>query len=108
SVAKHRQLLYPLSVLRFVGITLVQMSLFAFCLTLLPMIWGESMPLSLPELTWRWALAWIIGLVVPGAPGGIGVRAFALFFLFKGVLSDSLAVSVFLALRVANILGDLT
>lgn len=38
-------------------------------------VWAFDLQLSLPWVTWLsgFALAWTVGLVVPGAPGGLGV-----------------------------------
>jgi uncharacterized membrane protein YbhN (UPF0104 family) len=51
-------------------------------------------------------IAWLAGLVTPGAPAGIGVRELVLLFLLKGlVLESDLLLAVFLS-RVVTIAGD--
>ncbi len=52
-------------------------------------------------------LAWLIGLVTPGAPAGAGVREMALLFMLKGVIGEEdLLLAVVLG-RIVTIGGDL-
>ena len=52
-------------------------------------------------------LAWLIGYVTPGAPGGIGTREATLIFLLSGVTNpNDLIISVIL-FRLITIFGDL-
>jgi hypothetical protein len=52
-------------------------------------------------------LAWLIGLVTPGAPAGVGVREMALLFMLKGVIGEEdLLLAVVLG-RIVTIGGDL-
>lgn len=51
-------------------------------------------------------IAWLIGLVTPGAPAGAGVRELILLLLLKGVVQEAdLLVAVVLG-RVITVLGD--
>ena len=47
-------------------------------------------------------VAWLVGFVTPGAPAGVGIREFILFFLLK---NNFLAALIFS--RVISIIGDL-
>lgn len=51
-------------------------------------------------------IAWLTGLMVPGAPAGIGVREWMLMFLLKGLVAEAdLLIAVMLG-RVVTITGD--
>jgi uncharacterized membrane protein YbhN (UPF0104 family) len=51
-------------------------------------------------------LAWLAGFVVPGAPGGLGVREAALLWLLAGQMDASQAGSVAVIMRVATTFAD--
>ncbi|EGI77329.1 lysylphosphatidylglycerol synthase domain-containing protein [Hylemonella gracilis] len=68
---------------------------------------SEGAFLSWASLTWGFALAWAIGFVMPGAPGGVGVREFIAFALFAPSIGGASAASLFLGLRILNIAGEL-
>ena len=54
-----------------------------------------------------YVLAWLIGLVTPGAPAGVGVRELVLLFLLKGTVGEAdLLLAVVLG-RVVTVAGDL-
>jgi uncharacterized membrane protein YbhN (UPF0104 family) len=52
-------------------------------------------------------LAFIAGYVVPGAPGGMGVREAALLGLLGVVMPQAVALSLALLIRFVTIVGDL-
>ena len=51
-------------------------------------------------------LAWLIGFVVPGAPGGLGVREAVILFLLGGVLKRDIVLLAAMIYRLMSILGD--
>lgn len=53
-------------------------------------------------------LAWVIGFVVPGAPGGIGVREMIIVMLMNGVIGEEIILVAALIHRMISILGDIT
>jgi glycosyltransferase 2 family protein len=54
-----------------------------------------------------YVLAWLVGLVTPGAPAGVGVRELVLLFLLKGLVSEAdLLLAVMLG-RMVTVAGDL-
>lgn len=53
-----------------------------------------------------YTVAWVIGFVVPGAPGGIGVREFVLLFLLAGMMPENVILTGILLHRLVSILGD--
>jgi hypothetical protein len=69
--------------------------------------WGLPAPLGVWELSWRFALAWVLGFVVPGAPGGVGIREAALLTLFQRQMGLQTALDLAILLRVVTVLGDL-
>jgi uncharacterized membrane protein YbhN (UPF0104 family) len=54
-----------------------------------------------------YALAWLLGFIVPGAPGGIGIREAVFVSLFGHALGDGLAAGVAIALRLMTTISDL-
>lgn len=52
------------------------------------------------------ALAWMVGFVTPGAPGGLGVREALMALILAPVLSAASASVLVIALRISTTLGD--
>ena len=52
------------------------------------------------------ALAWVVGFVTPGAPGGLGVRESLMLLMLAPAFSTASASVLVIALRVATTLGD--
>lgn len=52
-------------------------------------------------------VAWLAGLVTPGAPAGVGVREVVLFFLLKSVASESDLLLALLLSRIVTVFGDI-
>lgn len=77
-------------------------------------LWILSGTLSPPDttippalfFTGAFATGWIAGLLVPGAPAGLGVREIVLSAWFAEVLPQDVAVLLVLATRFATIAGD--
>jgi glycosyltransferase 2 family protein len=57
-------------------------------------------------LAGAYILAWLMGLVTPGAPAGLGVRELVLLFLLKGVVSEAELVLAVLLGRMVTAGGD--
>jgi uncharacterized membrane protein YbhN (UPF0104 family) len=72
-------------------------------------VWAYDLQQSLPWLTWlsAFALAWTIGLVVPGAPGGLGVFEAALLLRLSGLLPEPAVLSIALSYRLVVTGADL-
>ncbi|MDA8221041.1 MULTISPECIES: hypothetical protein [Desulfosporosinus] len=59
------------------------------------------------KLVGAYVIAWLVGLITPGAPAGVGVREIVLLFLLKGVVVEvDLLLAVALG-RVMTVMGDL-
>ncbi|MEB3260035.1 MAG: lysylphosphatidylglycerol synthase domain-containing protein [Cyanobacteriota bacterium] len=72
-------------------------------------VWAFDLQQSLPWPTWlsTFALAWTLGLVVPGAPGGLGVFEAALLLRLSGVLPEPAVLSIALSYRLVVTGADL-
>lgn len=62
---------------------------------------------SLLILTSMLALAFVVGYITPGSPGGIGIREFVFIKLAVFEMDESSALSLILSLRLITISGDL-
>jgi uncharacterized membrane protein YbhN (UPF0104 family) len=72
-------------------------------------VWAFDLQQSLPWLTWLsgFAFAWTLGLVVPGAPGGLGVFEAALLLRLSLALPEPAVLSVALSYRLVVTVADL-
>lgn len=64
---------------------------------------------------WHWMtigggyiVAWLVGLVTPGAPAGVGVREFVLLLILKGVVVEADLLLAVLLGRLVTVIGDLS
>jgi hypothetical protein len=53
-----------------------------------------------------YVVAWLAGLVVPGAPAGVGIRELILLFLLKGEIAEADLVFIILVGRMVTVFGD--
>jgi hypothetical protein len=74
---------------------------------LLKAFWEIDMLLQWYHFTWGFTLAWVLGFVVPGAPGGLGIREVILFGLYRQELGTGIVIGLSLLLRIITSLGDL-
>jgi len=86
-----------------VGQIAVGVGLWGLALALLPA--GSAVPSAL-FFVGAFATSWIAGLVVPGAPAGLGVREVVLAAWLADALPPDTAVLLVLAMRVATTIGD--
>ncbi|RDI58529.1 hypothetical protein [Microvirga subterranea] len=54
-----------------------------------------------------YVLAWLAGLLTPGAPAGVGVREIVLIFLLNGLIGESELLLAVVLGRVVTVVGDL-
>ncbi len=57
-------------------------------------------------LTFLFAAAWLVGYVVPGAPGGLGVREAMMLVLLTPVVGAGAAVGLGISMRLVTLAGD--
>ena len=53
------------------------------------------------------SIAWLAGFIIPGAPGGIGVREVVIIFFISPIIGEAQSTVVAIALRFITLLGDL-
>jgi uncharacterized membrane protein YbhN (UPF0104 family) len=70
-------------------------------------LWGIDTSLHWYQFSWGFALAWVLGFVVPGAPGGIGIRETVFVGLYGYALGEGVAIGLAAVLRVVTSAGDL-
>jgi uncharacterized membrane protein YbhN (UPF0104 family) len=61
---------------------------------------------QIPLLLGAFSLAWLLGLVVPGAPGGLGVFEATAIALLEQRLSPGLLISAIALYRLVSILAE--
>jgi hypothetical protein len=85
-----------------------QLGFFAVCGALVWLLAGvvAQAPLDPPTAIGAFALAWVAGLIVPGAAAGIGVREAALTLTLAPSLGAEAATALAVALRLVTTLGD--
>lgn len=66
---------------------------------------GETLPFF--QCASGFALSFLAGFIIPGAPGGVGIREFAFILLFGSSLTDPIALEVILSFRLVTIIGDI-
>lgn len=53
-----------------------------------------------------YSLGWLLGFLVPGAPGGIGIREAVLMALLAGIMHQALLLVVIILFRIVTVTGD--
>ncbi len=61
---------------------------------------------QIPQLLSAFSMAWVLGLVIPGAPGGIGVFEATALALLDQQFSPALLISVVALFRIVSILAE--
>jgi uncharacterized membrane protein YbhN (UPF0104 family) len=69
-------------------------------------MWDVTSGLHWSQFAVGFSLAWVVGFVVPGAPGGIGVREAVFVSLFAPTLGAGIAANLAIALRLITTLSD--
>jgi len=92
---------------------IMMLTLLAFCLIgicavyLVDTFWPGHAPLPWYRFIYGFALAWLAGFVVPGAPGGIGIREMVMISFFGASLGEGVIVGLAVLLRVLMTAGEL-
>lgn len=74
---------------------------------LLRTLWEVNIELRWYQFTWGFALAWVLGYITLGSPGGIGIREAVFVGLYGQGIGEGLAIGLAVVLRVVTTLGDL-
>jgi len=110
-------LIVALILKRYIGINIVQVFgwYVAFLVIsgmvfvgLLQMLMTENFmpPLQMLTFCGAFIIAWLAGLVTPGAPAGVGVRELVLIVLLKGLVPESDLLLAILLSRLVTVGGD--
>lgn len=93
----------------------VWQTIFLFCsggifLAILALL-DSGVPLNLatmaPPICGAYVLAWLAGLVTPGAPAGLGIREAILLFSLGGAFSPDVLLLAIVIGRIVSVVGDL-
>ncbi|EIK95624.1 hypothetical protein PMM47T1_16098 [Pseudomonas sp. M47T1] len=69
---------------------------------------NEIIPMTLwPSIGGAYIIAWLAGLVTPGAPAGVGIREMVLLLLLKGTVQEADLLMATLLGRLVTVTGDL-
>lgn len=105
--AEHREYFHAG---RVVPVLLIYMAVFLFVgimmVVLLGGLWGVQTDVPWYQLSFGFAIAWLIGFVTPGAAGGIGIREAVFVALFGSQLGEGIAVGIIIAVRIVTIISD--
>lgn len=70
-------------------------------------MYTEPSSLRWIPLCGAYVIAWLVGLVTPGAPAGVGVRELVLLFLLEGIVTETNLVLTVILGRVIMVGGDM-
>ena len=62
---------------------------------------------AFPLIIGAYVIAWLVGLLTPGAPAGLGIREAVLLALLSGIADGPVILVAVLTGRIVNVLGDL-
>lgn len=69
-------------------------------------VWPDIDTLSVVNFATAYAAAWVLGYMMPGAPGGIGVREAVLYFFFTPYMGSGVAAGLCVVMRILATIGD--
>lgn len=72
-----------------------------------PILGSEFRMMGFIERLWLYPVAWLAGVVTPGAPGGLGVRESLLVLALEPYVPSTTAAGYVLAFRLATVIGDI-
>lgn len=61
---------------------------------------------TLSNVAGFYLIAWFLGFITPGAPGGLGIREYVLLLLLSPVFGDSAVLLFAVSMRIVTIMGD--
>ena len=100
--------LKPITVLKLFLLVIISTLFGGLVIYLLADLFDSTNSVSYMQYTAGFALAFLAGFVIPGAPGGIGIREYSFVLLFQNQLGESVALQVILLFRLISIIGDLS
>jgi uncharacterized membrane protein YbhN (UPF0104 family) len=104
---RRRAYLHPRRIAGAMLLYSVDFFLFGLLISLLyRALWPGGPPVPWFDFVWGFALAWVAGFVVPGAPGGLGIREVCFVGLFSHGMGEGLAISLAMVLRLVTVTAD--
>jgi len=102
----------PANINKYIRVLLCYIVYFLTCSVILYLIYKLLFGYQFNELSYLYfisvlTVSWLIGYVMPGAPGGIGIREFVLLAFLSYTFTNELAVMSTILLRVINVIGDI-
>lgn len=67
---------------------------------------GSTVPIPQLIIAVAYLASWLAGFVVPGAPGGLGVREGVLVYLLSSMTGDAYALTLAFCMRIVTTIGD--
>ncbi len=112
-IVEHRKILNKKSFLKFFGTLLMYIfnNIFSAVIYLIVMRVFLNYDFdfySFCNVVGAFNLAWIVGFVVPGSPGGIGIRESVMTIIAGSLLNSDMIVLSMVIYRFVNILADVT
>lgn len=68
---------------------------------------AEDSNISYLQCLSGFSLSFLIGFIIPGAPGGIGIREYSFVLLFSPFLGEIYALKIILTFRIITVLSDI-
>lgn len=96
-----------LSLIKILIIFMLMLTGGGFVIYILFYLTSEPGAVSLLLCISSFALSFLVGFMIPGAPGGIGVREYAFVLLLSPFTDKAIALQAILFFRLINVAGDL-
>ena len=99
----------PVTALKYLGLLILQLLVAATVYLMVLLLLGQPITADLvPMVIGLFVLSWLIGFLMPGAPGGLGVREAIMIMFLGGTINQNILVSSAVIHRVVCITGDLS
>jgi uncharacterized membrane protein YbhN (UPF0104 family) len=85
---------------------LINFMLLGYVLKLQAEVFFMTPPVDWLAITLLFSSAWVAGYVVPGAPGGLGVREAMMVLLLAPLTGEPVAAGLAVSMRLTSLLGD--
>lgn len=85
---------------------LVNFMILGYVLTLQAEVFFARPDVDWFSITLLFSSAWVVGYVVPGAPGGLGVREAMMVVLLAPLTGEAVATGLAVSMRLTTLLGD--
>jgi len=97
------------AMLRFLGVAIMRLMVLAVTYFATLVLLGQQVtPDTAPKIIGLFVLSWVAGFIMPGAPGGLGIREAILLMFMGDTLNESILLSSTIIHRVVCVLGDLS